>query len=128
LYYNKKEKIIKYSGANTPLFYVKDEELKVFASDKHSVGYKRSNPNYKYKEYTVDVSNGMCFYLTTDGYLDQNGGVKGFPFGKRRFKEIINSYYIDSMADQQEIFLYEMAEYEEEEERNDDITVIGFKI
>ena len=28
LYYNKKDKIVKYSGANTPLFYIKDDDLK----------------------------------------------------------------------------------------------------
>jgi len=128
LYYNKKEKFIKYSGANTPLFYTKDNKLDMIASNKHSVGYKRSDPNYSYTEYKIDICEGMNFYLTTDGYLDQSGGLKGFPFGKRRFKEIINSYHIDSMADQQEIFLYEMADYEGKEERNDDITVIGFKI
>jgi PAS domain S-box-containing protein len=128
LYYNKKESIIKYSGANTPLFYVENDQLNVIASNKHSVGYKRSDPNYKYTEYDINTSKGMSFYITTDGYLDQNGGQKGFPFGKRRFKEIINSYHIDSMADQQEMFLYEIAEYENDQERNDDITVIGFKI
>jgi phosphoserine phosphatase RsbU/P len=128
LYYNKKENIIKYSGANTPLFYVKDDELKSISTDRHSVGYKRSDSKYIYKEYTVDTSEGMSFYLTTDGYLDQNGGSKCFPFGKKRFKEIINTYYVESMADQQEVFLYEMAEYEGKEERNDDITVMGFKI
>jgi serine phosphatase RsbU (regulator of sigma subunit) len=128
LYYNKKEKFIRYASANTPLFYVQNDELKMIASDKHSVGYKRSDPNYPYKEHIINVSLGMSFYITTDGYLDQNGGNKCLPFGKRRFKEIINSYHIDSMADQQEMFLYELSEYEDEEERNDDITVIGFKI
>ena len=128
LYYNKKQKIIKYAGANTPLFYIYEDELKIITSDKHSVGYKRSNSSYRYNEHTIDVFEGMNFYLTTDGYFDQNGGERGFPFGKKRFKNIINSYYTESMADQQEIFLYELAEYEDEYERNDDVTTVGLKI
>jgi len=126
-YYNKKDEIVKYSGANTPLFHIKDDDLKMLPSDKHSVGYKRCDPNYIYKEWIIEVEKGMCFYITTDGYLDQNGGSKIYPFGKRRFREMINSYYTDSMADQQEMFLYDMAEYEGDEERNDDITVIGMR-
>ncbi len=70
----------------------------------------------------------MRFYITTDGYLDQNGGEKGFPFGKRRFKKIIENNYELPFAKQQEIFLYEMMEYQGEFERNDDIALIGFEI
>jgi hypothetical protein len=33
----------------------------------------------------------MQFFLSTDGYLDQNGGDKGFPFGKKKFSEIITN-------------------------------------
>ena len=32
----------------------------------------------------------MQFYLTTDGYLDQNGGEKSFPFNKKRFKALLD--------------------------------------
>jgi len=32
------------------------------------------------------------------------------------------------MADQQEFFLNELEAYQDEEERNDDVTLVGFKI
>ena len=128
IYYNKKEKIIKFAGAETPLFYVEDDELKVIKGSRYSVGYKKCDADYEYKEHTIEVKEGMQFYLTTDGYLDQNGGEKGFPFGKKRFQKIINEYYVEEMADQQEIFLNELDEYQDEAERNDDVTFIGFKI
>ena len=58
----------------------------------------------------------------------QNGGAKGFPFGKKRFQNIIKEYHCEEMADQQEVFLNELDEYQNEEERNDDVTFIGLKI
>ena len=127
-YYNKKDKIIKYAGAETALFYVEDDEQKMIKGDRYSVGYKKCSADYEYKEHILEVKEGMQFYLTTDGYLDQNGGEKGFPFGKKRFKNIIENYYKESMTDQQEVFLNQLKEYQQEEERNDDVTLVGLRI
>lgn len=128
LYYNKREKVMKYAGAETALFYVEDDELKTLKGDRHSVGYKKSDMNYKFKEHIINAKDGMKFYISTDGYLDQNGGEKGFPFGKKRFSEIISEFHHESFADQQEIFLDSLHEYQQNEDRNDDVTVIGMKI
>jgi hypothetical protein len=73
----------------------------------------------------------MKFYISTDGYIDQNGGKKGFPFGKKRFGNIIKEYYHEPMEYQREVFLKKMSEYESEivdNERNDDMTLIGLEI
>jgi len=128
LYYNKEKQIIKFSGAETPLFYMEDEVLHTIKGSRHSVGYKKSNADFEFEEHTMRVKEGMQFYLTTDGYIDQNGGVKGFPFGKKRFSKIIEDTHMLPFADQQEVLLYDMMEYQGDEERNDDVTVVGIKI
>jgi len=129
LYYNKKDKIIKYSGAETPLFYIdKDKKLQMIKGERHSIGYKKSDANFEFKDHVIEAHNGMQFYLTTDGYLDQNGGPKGFPFGKKSFTSLIKEYNHESFADQQEIFLDELHLYQGDEDRNDDVTLIAFKI
>jgi serine phosphatase RsbU (regulator of sigma subunit) len=128
IYYNKKEQIVKYAGANTALFYTQEKELITIKGDRHSIGYKKSDNNFVFTDHTIEALSGMQFFITTDGYLDQNGGEKGFPFGVKRFKEILTENMDESMADKQEILLYEMQKYQKDEERNDDVTVIGFKI
>jgi serine phosphatase RsbU (regulator of sigma subunit) len=129
LYYNKKEKLIKYAGAETSLVYVDASgEVNTIKGNRHSIGYKKSDANFEFKEHIIEAQEGMKFYLTTDGYLDQNGGEKGFPFGKKRFGNIIKEYHNYSFADQQEVLLNSMFEYQGDEERNDDVTVIGIKI
>lgn len=128
LYYNIKEQVVKYSGALIPLFYIKDDKLNIIKGNHQSIGYKRSESNYKFKEHTIKVKEGMQFYLTTDGYLDQNGGEKGFPFGKKRFSKILENNLNKIFADIEEILLYEMMEYQGKEEKNDDITMVGIKI
>ena len=128
VYYNKKENIIKFAGAETPLFYVKDNELHMIKGDRYSVGYKKCDIEYKYKEHIIELEKGMQFYITTDGYLDQNGGEKGFCFGKKRFQKIILQNHTKVMEEQKEVLLSELAVYQDDEERNDDVTLIGFKV
>jgi len=128
LYYNKKEKIIRFAGAETSLYHVKDGELKTINGNRYSVGYKKCDMNYEYKEHTIEVEDGMSFYLTTDGYLDQNGGEKGFPFGKKRFKALIEQNQEKSMQTQEKLFIDALLKYQNNEERNDDVTLVGIKI
>ena len=128
LYYNKQDKLIKFAAANTALVTVKDAEISKIKGSRHSVGYKKSDANFEFTEHRIATEAGMQFYLLTDGYIDQNGGEKGFCFGQKRFQALIQEYAQETMADQQEVLLYELSHYQGEYERNDDITVVGFKI
>ena len=75
-----------------------------------------------------EVQDGMQFYVATDGYIDQNGGKKGFPFGKKRLASFIEKHAHESMKNQEEVLLSTLHEYQGDEDRNDDVTFIGFKI
>ena len=132
IYYNRRKQIIKFAGAETALFYIgKDGILNMVKGNRYSVGYKKCDMNYEYKETIIDVKEGIKFYCTTDGYLDQNGGKKGFPFGKKRFSKIIQEHHKEPMSKFQTILQLNIMEYENEivnNDRNDDMTVIGFEI
>ena len=130
LCYNKEKKEAKYAGANCPLFYVKGDQLEVIKGDRFSIGYKNSDPGYVFKEHKINFSleeDGLL-YLTTDGYLDQIGGKKGFPFGKRRFMELIEKNKKLPLADQQEIFLNAIEEWKGNYPQIDDITVVALRV
>jgi len=132
IYYNRRQQVIKFAGAKTPLFYIdENHQLQTIKGDRYSVGYKECRDDYNYKESIIPVRKGMKFYCTTDGYLDQNGGTKDLPFGKKRFANIIKQNHTKSMEEQKRIFIDELQKYQSEvvdNERNDDITVIGFEI
>ena len=128
LYFNMNEGVVKFAGAETPLFYIKDDKLTMIKGDRQSIGYKTSKKDYQFTDHIIEIDEGMKFYLTTDGYLDQNGGEKSFPYGKKKFKKLIEKYHNETFADQQEIFLYELLKYRGDEEVNDDITLIGLKL
>ncbi|MDA7848187.1 PAS domain S-box protein, partial [Sulfurospirillum sp.] len=129
IYYNKAENIIKFAGAETPLFYFDaNDKFKTIKGNRHSIGYKKSNIDYEFTEHIIKVKSGMKFYISTDGYFDQNGGEKGFPLGKSRFKKMIEHNYKETFEKQKEILTENLKIYQDDEERNDDITLIGFEI
>ena len=128
IYYNKKEKIVKCASARNEIFYYQDDKLNVIKGDRHSIGYRDSDSKFIFKEHIIDVSKESIFYVSSDGYWDQNGGEKNLPFGKRRLKKMLDEIHNESMADQQEEFLYTFEAYKNNNIVNDDVTVVGFKI
>jgi serine phosphatase RsbU (regulator of sigma subunit) len=128
LYFNKKDKIIRFAGAETPLFLIQNHEIKIIKGNRHFIGYKKSDAYYKFTDHTIDVDKETFLYLTTDGFLDQNGGKKGFPFGKKQFKQLLSDHYQKSFSEQKKIYLEAINKYQGSEEKNDDMTFVGLKI
>ena len=128
VYYNKKDKIIKIASARNEIFYYQDDKLKIIKGDRHSIGYKDSDIDYKFTEHILDVSTNTTLYLSTDGFWDQNGGKKILPYGKKRLKKLLDEIHNESMQNQREKFLSTLADYQCNFETNDDITMIGLKI
>jgi len=128
IYYNKNSNKIKFASANTPLFYIKNNEVKYLRGDRRSVGDIFTEINYKYREYEIEFDENTKFYVTTDGFLDQIGGDKELPFGKKRFMELIKKAHHLHFKTQKEIFLNELRKYQNSHIQTDDIAVIGFEL
>ena len=128
VYINKAKKELRFAGANIPLYYLKEHKIHTLKPNRASLGYTTSKYNKGFDQHTIEYDKIESFYLTTDGFIDQNGGAKGFPFGKRQFFALLEKNYTCSMQEQKEILKDRLLVYQAEEERNDDITVIGFKL
>ncbi len=128
IHYNKQNKILKYAGANTPLFYIQDDRLEVIKGDKHSVGYTKSDANFEFTCHELDVSKRTEIFLSTDGLFDQLGGEKSLPFGKKRFVEILEKHQNQSFTGIQDMIIYALKNYQGDNERQDDVTILGMRI
>ena len=127
LYYNKVENHLIYSGAKTPLFVMQDGKLDIISGDRHSIGYKRSKRNYSFTDHVIDLKEDTTIYLSTDGYMDQQGEATGLPFGKKKVASLINEYSKEKLSDQQEVFLDEFMEHRGDRVANDDVTMVSLK-
>jgi serine phosphatase RsbU (regulator of sigma subunit) len=70
----------------------------------------------------------MCFYLTTDGFVDQLGGEKNFSFGNKRFRKILRENSRKPFEEQKSVLLHALNEWQRagKKDRQDDVTVVGF--
>ncbi len=129
LYFDKERKLIRYAGAETPLFYIdKNGELKSIKGDRCGIGYIKSDADYAFTEHELGFSEIDSLFITTDGFLDQNGGEKSLPFGKKRFGAILEANRDEPMHEIKDILLIELGDWQKSEERNDDVSVIGIKV
>ena len=121
-----------YSGAHMSLFYSASGELKEIRGVNRSIGYHRETKrNRKSKEFTdivIDYLPGDAFYITTDGFIDQNGEKDIYPFGVDRFMEIVQNATTISFEQQKYEIWNNLIEYMGKEEQRDDITLLGIKL
>jgi serine phosphatase RsbU (regulator of sigma subunit) len=128
LYINKKSKLGILSSANSNIFTVDNNGIiKEIKSDKYSIGYKKSQLDFEFSNHFIDFTNTNTIYLTTDGFLDQLGGAKGFPFAKRRFKELIDENLYFDLKTQKEKFKHKIEEYQGENENTDDRSIVALR-
>ena len=128
IYIDNVMKYVKFAGAKISLFKVSANGVEEIKGDKQSLGYIRSKEDYLYTENRFDFEKDTVFYITTDGFIDQNGGENDFSFGKRNFADLLSSIYKKSMVEQKKDIENRIAEYMGNEGQRDDITVMGFKI
>ncbi|MGM0623926.1 MAG: response regulator [Campylobacterota bacterium] len=124
-----KHKKIKFAGARNPLYYSDGEEIACLKGDNKSIGYN-IEPGFKFTQSVVDMSEGMKLYIATDGFWDQMGGKKNLPFGKRRFKKLLEQNFHKPMQQQKKLYQGALQQYENEGsmKRIDDIAFLGLDL
>ena len=96
--------------------------------DRHSIGYVKSDADYVFKEFEFALDAPTAFYISTDGYFDQNGGEKGFPLGKKRFEATLLKNREHPFEQQKKILSDQLEIYRGDRRPNDDVAVVGIKI
>lgn len=118
-----------FAGAKTPLFCLPagEADFVVVDGDKKGVGYTDTPLDYAWTNKTVELSKGDMIYLTTDGIIDQIGGLKKIAFGKKRLMQLLLKHRVKSMEDQCEAVLRNYYEYQGNQRRRDDVSFFGFR-
>ncbi len=117
-----------FAGARLPLLYVRDGRIQMIKGDRQSLGYVDSDPEHLFETHVLELQPGMRFYLFTDGFPDQLGGPRRLPFGKKRFKQLILENCEQPFPVQREKLLIAFEQHRGDNERQDDITVVGFAL
>lgn len=117
---------VSWSGANNPLWYFKDNELKEIHGHKQSIG-KTENPS-PFPTHILDLNQGDKLYLITDGYADQFGGIKGKKFKYKQLEEILIANNHLELQQQSKILNKTFENWKGDLEQVDDVTIIGIRL
>lgn len=126
-YYENTGKLF-FAGAKISLYVSSAGQIDKYDGCKSGIGYIKSTFSSEFKDVDLKVEPGDRFYLTTDGYLDQNGGLNDYSFGKSRFMEMLTRNASFSMREQGAYYERELTDYMGQASQRDDITVVGFQI
>lgn len=118
--------LLQYSGANNPLFLIRNKELHITSADRQPIGkYLNSKPFTNNK---INLLKGDSIYIFTDGYADQFGGPKGKKLKLKKFKELLINNVEQPMSEQKKIIESAFENWKGDMEQIDDVCVIGIKI
>ncbi|MBI3501028.1 MAG: PAS domain S-box protein [Bacteroidetes bacterium] len=115
-----------FSGANNPLWIIRNNKLQEIPADKQPIG---SHPNPKpFTLNKISLEKGDSIYLFSDGYADQFGGPKRKKFMYRQLEELLLSIHEKEMNEQKKILDSTIESWKGNLDQIDDILVIGIRI
>jgi len=126
-YIPRNQKRLIYAGARLPIYYVENGRTKFIKGDRQSIGYKKSDIAFEFKNHEIAIESTTCFYMATDGYIDQLGSEKKHPFGRSRFLQSLERFNHHSLAEQKILLKKSFMDFMGNQMRRDDITVLGFQ-
>jgi len=117
---------IEFAGAKQSLIYIRENQLYQVKGDRESIGGKSPNDCTIFTNHELSIDEKTSFYLYSDGICDQFGGESGKKFMIKRLKQFIIENYGFPFSYQKELLKKNLSDWQGEEERVDDVLVIGF--
>jgi phosphoserine phosphatase RsbU/P len=114
-----------FSGAKTALYVIQDGKLEVIKGGRRAVGDTRA---LEVSNTSLVVGANTRCYITTDGFLDQAGGEKGFGLGEQAFTELLAQIALSPIAQQKALLQNALTLHQGNHPQRDDITVLGLQI
>ncbi len=123
-----KNKKAEFAGANNPLVLIRDNKIIRYKGDRFPIGAYESSQPQSFTNNEIDLMDGDCLYLFSDGYPDQFGGLDGKKFMYKRFEELLLEVHSLPMEGQKETLNKKLLKWKGSNDQVDDILVIGIKI
>ncbi len=118
------DRSVSFAGARIALYWSDGSEVGSIKGGRRSIGDRQPG---EYHNQRVELLPQRTFYLTTDGFLDQAGGDKGFGFGNARFTAMLRRHANQPLDEQSRAFASTLAAYQGDRPQRDDITMVCFR-
>ncbi len=124
--YNPRTRELQYSGANNPLYHLRNRVLTEIKADTMPVGINAIEEN-SFTNHAMQLKPGDIVYIFSDGYPDQFGGPLNKKFKYGPLKELLIRISVLPMEEQLEELESVMSEWKGSEPQVDDMLVFGIQ-
>ncbi|MGB0683864.1 MAG: PAS domain S-box protein [Magnetovibrionaceae bacterium] len=115
-------------GARFDLFVADGEDVTALRGNRNGLGHRGLDAHQFFDAHEVLLTEGRRFYLCSDGITDQIGGERQRGFGKKRLLKTLQSVQGLPMSDQKNAILQVLIDYQGDQMRRDDLSMIGFQV
>ena len=120
---------LQFSGANRALYLFKNgNELVDIKPNKFPIGGYQAETTRSFTAHLMQVTKNDTFYIFSDGYADQFGGVSNKKFMVKRLQNELRAMQNLSMHEQKNLVQKLVMDWKGDAEQVDDILMIGVKI
>lgn len=124
---DKEKHLLHYSGANRPLWMVRNGEFVEYKANKFPIAGELHKEGQRYVAHTISLQQDDAIYLSSDGYADQFGGEKGKKYMIKRLHGKLTEVAGLAMRVQAAILQEEFENWKGTQEQVDDVLVMGFR-
>lgn len=125
---NLQTQTLTFSGANRPLYYIRNQELTEIKGSKFSVGGMKALVEKSFENHTMQWQQDDCFYIGSDGYADQFGGKSERKFMAKNLKQLLLQIHQMPMPEQGQKLEEAFFAWKGSFTQTDDIMLIGFRM
>lgn len=124
--YNHDTQELCWTGANNPLWLIRDGECIIYAADKQPVG--KFDGEFPFTTNRIPLQKGDLIILFTDGFPDQFGGPKQKKFKYAPLRELIIEHATLPMDELHDLLKTTFNDWKGETEQTDDVCIMGMRI
>ena len=119
---------MQYSGANIPLYLARGGIMQMIRGTRQHIGTLSKEASKSFESHLLPLQEGDCFYLATDGYIDQFGGPEEKKYGAKKLQELLLSLKDSDMPRQKEMLQEAHQDWKGDLHQVDDILIAGIKV
>ncbi|TAD95555.1 MAG: hypothetical protein EAZ97_15300 [Bacteroidetes bacterium] len=121
-------KKLEYAGAMNPFYYIQNFEIKEIKADRKAIGGLQKEEFRIFTKHEISLEEATTFYICTDGFQDQIGGLEKKKFMVKNLRDLLFSMHYLPMDKQYEMLDETFIKWCLTCKQIDDVLIIGIKL
>jgi serine phosphatase RsbU (regulator of sigma subunit) len=129
-WFDARQRQLHFSGARIALHVLRPDadQFECIPGERMGVGYVDSLADHTWALHTIATPPGSLLFISTDGLIDQIGGLKKIAFGRRRALELIVGNREQSLSAIRDGLQRALADWQGAQVRRDDVTLFFARV